>query len=322
MKTRTAVLVLFDLVTLAVLVTLPAFAGAPADRSLQAGQFSTPTPGPDGKIIYIVQLDDTLWVIAARAGLTVEQLRALNGIQANDIITPGMKLILGLGGPAQPTQAAGGPPSPTPPPPTATPAFGTGELCALLFDDVNGNSRLDVGEPPLAGGRVSIADATGKVAAEFTTKAELDANGDPQSQCVPDLPSGDYNVSARGSSGIQPNDLDECPGTPGPGGHALRRVRRAGELGHRQRGRREPVDRPRTTRAGPVGGGRRPGILCLPHRPPVIPFLALAIESLIVWVMASAKPQPTPVRFLRLASRPAASSEVWSVPAEQVLQRA
>ncbi len=217
MKTRTAVLVLFGLVTLAVLVTLPAFAGAPADRSLQAGQFSTPTPGPDGKIIYIVQLDDTLWVIAARAGLTVEQLRALNGIQANDIITPGMKLILGLGGPAQPTQAAGGPPSPTPPPPTATPAFGTGELCALLFDDVNGNSRLDVGEPPLAGGRVSIADATGKVAAEFTTKAELDANGDPQSQCVPDLPSGDYNVSAAVPAEYNPTTSMNVPVRLDPG---------------------------------------------------------------------------------------------------------
>jgi hypothetical protein len=217
MKTRTAVLILFGLATLAVLVTLPAYAGAPADRRLQAGQFATPTPGPDGKIIYIVKQDDTLWVIAARAGLTVEQLRALNGIQANDFITPGMKLILGLGGPAQPTQGAAGPPSPTPPPLTATPAFGTGEMCALLFDDVNGNGRLDVGEPPLAGGQVSIADATGKVAAEFTTKAELDANGDPQSQCVPDLPSGDYNVSAAVPAEYNPTTSMNVPVRLDPG---------------------------------------------------------------------------------------------------------
>lgn len=209
--TRTAVLALLGLAALVVLVSLPAYAGAPAHRAIQAGQFSTPTPGPDGKIIYIVQKDDTLWVIAARAGLTVEQLRALNGIQANDYITPGMQLILGLGGPAQPTQSAGGPPSPTPPPATATPAFGTAEMCVLLFDDVNGNARLDVGEPPMAGGQVSIADVTGKVASEFTTKAELDDNGDPKSQCVQDLPSGDYNVSAAVPAEYNPTTSMNVP---------------------------------------------------------------------------------------------------------------
>ncbi len=31
----------------------------------QGTGFVTPTPGPDGKIIYIVQQDDALWTIAA-----------------------------------------------------------------------------------------------------------------------------------------------------------------------------------------------------------------------------------------------------------------
>ncbi|MFZ0534287.1 MAG: hypothetical protein WAM09_14015, partial [Anaerolineales bacterium] len=30
----------------------------------------TPTPGPDGKIIYIAQENDSVWVIAAKYGLS------------------------------------------------------------------------------------------------------------------------------------------------------------------------------------------------------------------------------------------------------------
>ena len=53
----------------------PAYA-APA---LQLTEFPTPTPGPDGRIIYIVQDGDTLWRIAAvkgnvRAGIGVALL--------------------------------------------------------------------------------------------------------------------------------------------------------------------------------------------------------------------------------------------------------
>ncbi len=41
------------------LLTWPVTAAPP----LQATDFATPTPGPDGKIIYIVQPGDSLWRI-------------------------------------------------------------------------------------------------------------------------------------------------------------------------------------------------------------------------------------------------------------------
>jgi len=71
---------------------------------IQPGTFVTPTPGPDGRIIYIAQPeDDSFWTIAAKAGISLEQLYALNGIQPGDYLITGMELLLGLAGPEAPT---------------------------------------------------------------------------------------------------------------------------------------------------------------------------------------------------------------------------
>jgi hypothetical protein len=156
----------------------------------QPTAFPTPTPGPDGTIIYIVKEGDTLWRIAAISGMKPEELAALNGMQVNDYLTVGMKLVLGMGGPAEPTIPPGAPPSPTPYPATSTPVFGTGEICVLLYVDENGNARKEDAEPPLPGGQVSVAEATGGVSGEHQT----DAN--PEGYCFTELTNGDYNVSA------------------------------------------------------------------------------------------------------------------------------
>jgi hypothetical protein len=186
----------------------PALAGERAAPVAQG--FLTPTPGPDGKIIYIIQEGDSLWVIAANAGISVEQLRALNGLAVDAVIVPGNPLLLGYGGPAQPT-VADQPPTPTVAPPTPTPAFGTAEICALLFVDENGNAMLDSGEPPLAGGQVSIANVNGQLAADFTTAAEYTDDGLPLSHCVPDLQTGDYNVSAAVPPDYNPTTAMSVP---------------------------------------------------------------------------------------------------------------
>ncbi len=73
-------------------------------RSLAAPQaqltvFPTPTPGPDGKIIYIVQPNDTLWRISAITGVKIETIRDLNNLGVNDTIMPGDKLLIGFAGP-------------------------------------------------------------------------------------------------------------------------------------------------------------------------------------------------------------------------------
>ena len=208
---RTLALSVPALVLVVLAIGRPAFAGSLAAPEAQGGTFVTPTPGPDGKIIYIIQEGDSLWVIAANAGISVEQLRALNGLAIDEIIVPGKQLLLGYAGPAQPTAAEGQAPTATPIPPTPTPVFGTAEICALLFVDDNGNAMLDSGEPPLGGGQVSIANVSGQLAAEFTTTVEYTEDGLPLSHCVPDLQTGDYNVSAAVPPDYNPTTAMSVP---------------------------------------------------------------------------------------------------------------
>jgi uncharacterized protein (DUF2141 family) len=157
---------------------------------LQPTPFLTPTPGPDGQIIYIVQDGDSFWSIAAIAGISLEELYAMNGIQPNDYAIPGTELVLGFAGPSKPTAEVGAQITPTSAEPTATPIFSTGEICVLLFLDTNGNARLDEGELGLSNGQISIVDVSGVVAKEAST----DEN--PEGKCFTDLEAGDYNVSA------------------------------------------------------------------------------------------------------------------------------
>ncbi len=171
----------------------------------QGTGFVTPTPGPDGKIIYIVQQDDALWTIAALSGKSVEELMALNGIQPGDYLNPGMQLLLGVAGPAQPTAAPQARQTATRPAPTPTPVFGTGEICILLFLDANGNARLDEGETALPGGQISIAEPSGIVAGEQTTGAEAEGF------CFEGLQNGDYNVSAAAPQDHNPTTAMNIP---------------------------------------------------------------------------------------------------------------
>jgi hypothetical protein len=191
----------FFLALLAGLGGKPSVEAAPEYQA----QFQTPTPMPDGRIIYIVKEGDSLWTIAALSGLTVEEVRALNGIQPNDFISPGMELILGLGGPAQPTEAVIAEASPTPLQATPTSLVGTGEVCVLLFVDQNGNARWDEGEPPLIEGQVSVADVNGVVVGERAT----DEN--PEGYCFTDVLFGDYNVSAAVPTGYNPTTAMSVP---------------------------------------------------------------------------------------------------------------
>jgi len=161
---------------------------------IQPTPFLTPTPGPDGRIVYIVQKDDSFWSIAAIAGITLDELYALNGIQPDDYCIPGTQLVLGLASPVEPTTDPNAAISPTSASPTSTPEFNTGEVCVLLFLDENGNARLDEGESSLSGGQISIVDVNGIVAAEATTEATTEENA--EGQCFENIEAGDYNVSA------------------------------------------------------------------------------------------------------------------------------
>ncbi|MFN2148170.1 MAG: LysM peptidoglycan-binding domain-containing protein [Anaerolineales bacterium] len=220
MRTRLhlPVLLLLGLLTAGAVLAFPAWAApGPSNLRAQPTAFPTPTPGPDGRIIYIVQEGDSPWRIAAIAGITIEELMAMNGLQSGDYITPGMQLELGTGGPPQPTGASvSGIATATSPPMTPTPQVGTGEICVLLFEDVNGDGRLEAGEPALAGGQISVAEESGVVAAEYTSEA-LDLELYPAGYCFEDLMNGSYNVSAAAPEGYNPTTGLNAPVTLNPG---------------------------------------------------------------------------------------------------------
>jgi len=185
--------------------------------AFQPTPFLTPTPRQDGKVIYLVRDGDSLWRIAAIAGITIEELMAMNGIQPGDYIALGMELELGVGGPAVATAALSeAQQEPTQVLLTPTPIVGAAEICSLLFTDENGNGRLEEGELPLAGGQISVVDVNGVVAGEVTT-TDLSDQEDFIGHCFPDLESGDYNVSVAVPPEYNPTTGLNVPVSLNPG---------------------------------------------------------------------------------------------------------
>jgi LysM repeat protein len=173
----------------------------------QLTPFPTPTAGPDGRIIYIVQPGDTLWRVAAITGVPLEELRELNNLGVNDIIVPDQELLLGLGGPSQQQPTAGPPPTRTPVLPTPTPSEGTGTLCVLLYEDRNGDAIRQEEEASIPGGAININNRRGTVSLTEDTIAGLEP------QCFDELDQGDYNVSVAIPDGYNPTTSLNYPVT-------------------------------------------------------------------------------------------------------------
>lgn len=119
--------------------------------AVSAQTIITPTPNSEGVILVEVKPNDSLWVIAASAGISLEELLQLNDLTEDAVVQPGDLLIIGYGQ-AEPSPTPTVPtatPSPTlPPPPTATavPPLATG-LCLVAFRDTDGNGEWHPGEP-------------------------------------------------------------------------------------------------------------------------------------------------------------------------------
>jgi LysM repeat protein len=184
---------LLGIVLLLILVTLtvPTMA-APAP---QYTAIASPTPGPDGRIIYIVQEGDTLWRISAITGVSLDELRRLNNLTAEDIIQPGERLLLGLGGPSDIPPTEGPAPTPTSDLPTATPMIGTGILCISVFVDVNGDAIRQEEEVDLEGSAISISNRAG------TVSLSQDESGGLVPRCYEDIELGYFDI---------PGSREEC----------------------------------------------------------------------------------------------------------------
>lgn len=182
----------------AVLISLAAPAQAAPLR--QMTPFPTPTPGPDGRITYVVQPGDTLLRISLISAVSIDELRGLNNL-LNDNIIAGQSLLLGLGGPSETTPTPGPSPTPTPILPTPSPQPGFGELCILLYNDVNGDAIRQEEEPSVPEGAISVNDRTGSVS--FTTPTEPGT----EHQCFTELAEGEYSISVGVPDGYNPTTL-------------------------------------------------------------------------------------------------------------------
>ncbi len=175
---------------------------AAASPALQSTPQATPTPGPDGRILYTVLAGDSQWLIAAKFNIPLETLRILNGWTADQALIEGQIIVLGI--------AAQGEPSATPGPTSAVvatntpeaPGFGT--ICVLLFDDTNGDALRQETEFGIAGGAASVSERTGLASQTDSTVSQLDAAGAPVATCFEGLPVGEYTVSVAAPEGYNP----------------------------------------------------------------------------------------------------------------------
>lgn len=150
----------------------------------------SPTPDATGAIVVIVQPGESLWIIAARAGLSLPELLALNGLTDQSIINPGDAIIIGQVTPPAISTPDEGSPTATLPPPTPRPTEPRPEaaVCLTAFDDLNRNGIREATEPLRAGVAFTVYN-TEAVVANYIT------DGRSEPRCLRGLSPGSYRVT-------------------------------------------------------------------------------------------------------------------------------
>lgn len=174
----------------------------PAGAAPHEQQYVTPTPGTDGRIIYVVQSGDNCFRVAALHGISVDQLRQLNSkLDENCTLTEGQELLIGIAAAATSTALPNtvvGTPTITP-----TPLSGLTEVCVLLFEDQNGDAMRQEDEPAIAGGAVSVTEINGK----YSGSQDTVIPSDPtlyQGVCFTNVPEGTYNITVAQPDNYNP----------------------------------------------------------------------------------------------------------------------
>lgn len=210
----------------------------PAAANPQAQAFyQTPTPGPDGRIIYTVKAGDSCLSISLLTGMDITQLRLLNNLDEECFLSEGQELLLGVIEEVEPT--AGPSPTPTQSPPTPTPFSGNGEICVYLFNDVNGNAMAEESETGIKGGAISLTDRQGQISRTKNTES-ID-----EPVCFEDLPEGEYNISVAPPEGYNPTTTMNYPLVLNAGDYSIvdfgAQISSAGEAPVEEAGGRSPI---------------------------------------------------------------------------------
>ena len=213
MKTK-PVLTIFLLVTGILLLWLQIPVAA---SPVQQVAFPSPTPGPDGRIIYMVKAGETCTQISLLYGVSVEYIRTTNLLDENCTLREGQALMIGVGTASGGAPTAGPSPTPTIALPTATPSQGgTAQVCVLVYADANGDALRQASEPAIAGAAISLTSSDGTYSHTQTSVINPDATA-YQGMCFADVPPGKYSVSVAAPDGYNPtmnltSSVDVNPG--------------------------------------------------------------------------------------------------------------
>jgi len=156
---------------------------------LHAQTDPTATPDADGRIYITVLAGDTLWAVVDRAGISMDEMLALNNMAIDDLLQPGDKLLIGIIAPTiTPTPLATS--TPTLPPPTAvfTPAPPPTSICVLAFVDEDGNGIHNTGEPLRPGVAFTIFNESSVIGNHAT-------DGFSEPFCWENLATGEYKIT-------------------------------------------------------------------------------------------------------------------------------
>jgi hypothetical protein len=168
---------------------------AAASPALQVA-YPSPTPGPDGRIIYVVKAGETCTQISLLYGVSVEYIRTTNLLDENCTLREGQNLMIGIGGPSIATPTPNPEATATPVTPTATPKVGgTAQVCVLVYNDINGDALRQETEGAIAGAAISLTSPDENYSQTLTSVINPDATA-YQGMCFPDVPPGKYSVSA------------------------------------------------------------------------------------------------------------------------------
>jgi hypothetical protein len=169
-----------------------------AQASQPSQTLITPTPGADGRILYVVQEGQTCTYIALLAGIPIAQLRSLNRLDENCTLRVGQELLIGMGGPTGSTPTPETIITPTPPLPSPTPNQGEASVCVLLYDDLNGDGLRQDTEVTISNGAVSVTGTSGQFSETATTTTSVDP------LCFNKVIEGSYNISVAAPEGYNP----------------------------------------------------------------------------------------------------------------------
>lgn len=180
------------------LLLLPILPGTVRASNATQG-FVTPTPQEDGRIIIVVQEGWNCSTIQNFTGIPVSQLKSLNRLDENCTLQVGQEILIGIVDTGEAATATPDPSLATAIPlPTPTPEIGSGKICVLLYNDLNGDALKQDTETVIENGAISVTGTSGQYSKTATTTTAADP------VCFEAVLSGTYNISVAAPEGYNP----------------------------------------------------------------------------------------------------------------------